>query len=76
MNLIYGEVVEILTENEMKFGKVRVGRAFQTVPLDLLVNVACGDSVLVCDGVAVGKVEKIAKPEERSSKHQRIAIPK
>ncbi len=63
MNLVYGEVVEILDENGVKTGKVRVGRALQKVPLELLTAVACGDKVLLCDGVAISKVEETIKPE-------------
>ena len=43
MNLIYGEVVEILTEHGMKFGKVRVGGAVKKIPLELLTDIARGD---------------------------------
>jgi hydrogenase maturation factor len=68
MNLIYGEVVDIFTENEIKFGKVRVGRALKKVPIELLTNVARGDTILLCDGVAISRVEgndeiRTAKPE-------------
>ncbi|MGI9115045.1 MAG: HypC/HybG/HupF family hydrogenase formation chaperone [Chthoniobacterales bacterium] len=58
MNLNYGEVVEIFTENNLRMARVRVSAALQKVPLDLLTNVRCGDTVLVCDGVAISKVEK------------------
>jgi hydrogenase maturation factor len=64
MNLIYGEVVEIFTENEMRFGKVRVGRALKKVPIDLLTDVVCGDKVLVCDGVALSKVKEMTKSKQ------------
>ena len=50
MNLLYGEVVEILTEDGMKFGKIRVGGAVKKIPLELLTNVVRGDRVLICDG--------------------------
>ena len=61
MNLIYGEVIEILTEDGMKFGKVRVGGAVKKIPLELLTDVAPGDRVLVCDGVAISKVHEIPR---------------
>jgi len=61
MNLIYGEVVEILTEDGMKFGKVRVGGAVKKIPLELLTDVARGDRVLICDGVAISKVDEISR---------------
>ena len=61
MNLIYGEVVEILTEEGMRFGKVRVGGAVKKIPLELLTDVARGDRVLICDGVAISKVDEISR---------------
>ena len=61
MNLVYGEVVEILTEDGMKFGKVRVGGAVKKIPLELLTDVARGDRVLICDGVAISKVDEISR---------------
>jgi hydrogenase maturation factor len=63
MNLLYGEVVEILEEEGMRFGKICLGGVFQKVPLDLVTEVATGDRVLVCDGVAISKVTGMAKPE-------------
>ena len=56
MTLVYGEVVEILSEDGMKFGRIRVGGALKKVPLELLTDVERGDTVLVCDGVAISKV--------------------
>lgn len=61
MNLIYGEVIEILTEEGMKVGKVRVGGAVKKIPLELLTDVARGDRVLICDGVAISKVDEISR---------------
>lgn len=61
MNLLYGEVVEILTEDGMKFGKIRVGGAVKKIPLELLTNVVRGDRVLICDGVAISKVDEISR---------------
>lgn len=61
MNLIYGEVVEVLTEDGMKFGKVRVGGAIKKITLELLTDVARGDRVLICDGVAISKVDEISR---------------
>ena len=56
MNLVYGEIVDLTTEGGMKVGRVRVAGALKKVPLDLLTNPRCGDKVLLCDGVAIGKV--------------------
>lgn len=56
MNLIYGEVVEISTEDGMRFGKIRVAGVLKKVPLELLTDVKRGDTILVCDGVGISKV--------------------
>jgi hydrogenase maturation factor len=56
MNLVYGEVVEIFTEDGMKSGKIRVAGALKKVPLELLTDVERGDTILVCDGVGISKV--------------------
>ena len=57
MNLVYGEIVEVFTEHGMRMGVVRVGGARKKIALDLLTNASCGDRVLLCDGVAIGRVE-------------------
>ena len=64
MNLIYGEVVEIFVENGMRMGNVRVAGAQKKVPLDLLTGVECGDKVLLCDGVAISRVDDAIEPEQ------------
>ncbi len=61
MNLVYGEVVEVFSEDGMKVGKVRVGGALKKIPLELLTDVARGDRVLICDGVAISKVDEISR---------------
>ena len=61
MNLVYGEVVEVFTEDGMKFGKIRVGGALKEITLELLTDVARGDRVLICDGVAISKVDEISR---------------
>ncbi|MEY2536806.1 MAG: hypothetical protein QOG67_546 [Verrucomicrobiota bacterium] len=65
MNLIYGEVVELLEEDGMRLGKVRVGRALKKISLDLLTDAECGDKVLLCDGVAIGKVKRTAGLDQK-----------
>ena len=62
MNLLFGEVVEILEEEGVVIGWVRVTGALKKIPLGLLTDVACGDRVLICDGMAISKV---APPRER-----------
>ena len=58
MNLIYGEIVAIQSDNGMRMGKVRVRGALSTVPLHLVPEAQIGDTVLVCDGVAIGCVSE------------------
>ena len=56
MNLLYGEIVEVFSQDGMRMGKVRVADATKNIPLDLLTDARPGDRVLVCDGVAISKV--------------------
>jgi hydrogenase maturation factor len=60
MNLIYGEIVDVFQEEGLRRGKVRVGGALKIVTLDLLADADKGDEVLLCDGVAIGKVRDAA----------------
>ena len=55
MNLLYGEIVEMLAEDGMRFGKIRVGSALKKISLELLGEPQIGDRVLVCDGIAISK---------------------
>ena len=72
MTLVYGEIVDLLIEGGMKMGRVRVAGALKKVPLDLLTNPRCGDTVLLCDGVAIGKVtEAVAANEKHVSRDSR-----
>jgi hydrogenase maturation factor len=57
MNLFYGEIVAMFPEDGIVAGKIQVGTVRKKVALDLLVDPRVGDRVLVCDGVAIGKVE-------------------
>ena len=57
MNLLYGQIVEIVSEDGMRFGKIRVGGAKKKVSLELLGEPQIGDRVLVCDGIAISKEE-------------------
>jgi hydrogenase maturation factor len=67
MNLVYGEVIEVLREEGVKIGKVRVDGAVRKVPLELLAAVDCGDKVLLCDGAAISRVK-----EPRSGKENNV----
>jgi hydrogenase maturation factor len=64
MNLIYGKIVDVFSGPEPRLGKVSVSGAVRTVSLDLLADPAPGDTVLICEGVAIGKVDGAALKEK------------
>ncbi len=55
MTLLYGQLVEVFTEEGMEMGRVRVGGVLMKVPLKLVADAQRGDIILLCDGVAIGK---------------------
>jgi hypothetical protein len=72
VNLVYGVVVDVFPGPEPRLGKIRVGRALRTVSLDLLTDPVPSDKVLICEGVAIGKVEgPISKEAGYVSGHPR-----
>jgi|GEM_PF-1863255 len=62
MNLLYGQIVKVASEDGMRVGKIQVAGAFKTVSLELLRAAQIGDRVLVCDGIAISKDESIGSP--------------
>jgi 2-polyprenyl-3-methyl-5-hydroxy-6-metoxy-1,4-benzoquinol methylase/hydrogenase maturation factor len=58
VNLLYGRLVEISDEDGIQSGKIEVDGASKKVALGLLTDVTCGDTLLVCDGVAISKVQQ------------------
>jgi hydrogenase maturation factor len=56
MNLVYGEVVDVNVEEGIQIGTVRISGVKKKIVLDLLNGVQCGDRILICDGIAIGKV--------------------
>ena len=56
MNLVYGQIVDVFTEDGLPSAKVRVGCALKRISLAVLAEAAPGDTVLVCDGMALSKV--------------------
>lgn len=64
MILIYGEIIEVFSDGALRMGKVRSGGAIKKICLDLLTEVRRGDRVLVCDGVALSKVDDQSKMEK------------
>jgi hydrogenase maturation factor len=63
MKLLYADIVEVFFQDGMRMAKIRVAGASQNIPLELLTDVQSGDRVLVCDGVAIGKVSSSGKRE-------------
>jgi hydrogenase maturation factor len=63
MNLLYANIVEVFSQDGMRMARVRVAGAVKKIPLELLTDVQTGDRVLVCDGVAIGKVSSSADRE-------------
>lgn len=63
MNLLYADIVEVFSQDGMRMAKVRVAGATKNIPLELLTDVQPGDKVLLCDGVAIGKVSSSPKRE-------------
>jgi len=64
MNLVFAQVIEVLPGDELREGKVRVGGAIKTVSLGLLPEVRSGDEVLLCDGMAISRVDGNNKQEK------------
>ena len=64
MNLVYGEIVAISVEGDMRIGKIRVGGAIKKAFLDVVTAAEIGDSILLCDGVAIAMVEKNRETEK------------
>ncbi len=58
MNLVYGEIVDAFTEDGVRMGKIRIGGAMKNVTLELIEHAQRGDMVLLCDGVAISKVQE------------------
>jgi hydrogenase maturation factor len=58
VNLIYGEVVDLNEREPMKLARIKVAGAIKEVSIGLLTGVQIGDSVLLCDGVAIARVDE------------------
>lgn len=69
MNLVYGSIIEIESDNGSRIGKVRVSGAVKKVPLDLIGNAEPGDQVLLCDNVAIAKVKDTAAHSSLVNRH-------
>ena len=58
MNLIYGEVVGLNERDPMKMARIKIAGAIKEVSVGLLTGVRIGDRVLLCDGVAIARVDE------------------
>ena len=58
MNLLYGKVVEVFDEDEVRTARVRVAGVLRKVPVELVADAQRGDEILICDGVAIGKANQ------------------
>jgi hydrogenase maturation factor len=65
MNLVCGEIVSISREGDMRIGKIRIRGAMKNVLLELVTAAEIGDSVLICDGVAIAKVDTKGTTEKK-----------
>jgi hypothetical protein len=58
MNLFFGEITALFTEQGLTMGRIRVGRALTRAPLSPVREAEPRDVGLVCDGVTLEKVRK------------------
>ena len=58
MNLIYGEVVSLNERDPMKMARIKIAGAIKEVSIGLLTGVRIDDMVLLCDGVAIARVDE------------------
>jgi hydrogenase maturation factor len=63
MNLMYADLREVFSKEGMRMGKICIGGALKNVPLDLIADAQRGDRLLVCEGVAIARVEPSTNPE-------------
>jgi hydrogenase maturation factor len=71
MNLLYAEIVQVFREDSQLTGRVRVGGALKNISLDLLTDPQPGDNVLVCEGVALARVESSTQQPQHVPRHSR-----
>jgi hydrogenase maturation factor len=64
MNLVYGKIIDVFSEEGLPAARVRVGAALKRISTALIVGPTPGETVLVCDGVAIGKVENVRKESD------------
>jgi hydrogenase maturation factor len=57
VNLLIGEILDVVRENGMQQGTIQIGGVRKKVVLEFISNPSRGDRVLLCDGVALSRVE-------------------
>lgn len=61
MNLLYGEVLKVFDIGGSPSAQMRVGRVLKNISLAVVADAVPGDTVLVCDGLAIGMVQNERK---------------
>lgn len=64
MNLLYGKIVDVFVDEGLPGARVRVGAALKRVSTAFIEGAVPGDVVVVCDGMAIGKVENERKESD------------
>ncbi len=67
MNLVYGEIVAVFVEDGVAMGRLRVRGALTKAALSFVPDAQPGDLVLMCDGVAINKVQSDSGKSNRKS---------
>lgn len=70
MNLVYGEVVELAAGDDLQMARIKVGGVIKKASIGLLSGVHIGDRVLLCDGVALAKVEEVTTDEQSNPENR------
>jgi hydrogenase maturation factor len=61
MNSFYREIVKVFDIDDWPAARSRVGRVSKNICLSVVTDAAPGNTVLVCDGVAIAKMESERK---------------
>jgi|YelNatPaOPRAMG01_1025707.scaffolds.fasta_scaffold04531_1 hydrogenase maturation factor len=67
MHTFIGEIAEIFQENGERKAKIKVGKAFVKANIELLPEAKVGDKIILCAGIALGKVNTEEENVPRSS---------
>ncbi len=67
MHTFIGEIAEIFQENGERKAKIKVGKALVKASIELLPEAKVGDKILLCAGVALGKISPEEENVPRSS---------